>query len=142
MIAIMDPARYKMNRGRGPIRLVITRLSIYFIASISTRLSTMSDKPWIKLIWPAYRYRSSCRGHRWVNVKARCAHRSKHPMLAARAMLAYRPQLKLYIDDREYEFPYKGVGRGHTFTLNYRQEAEDHIRHCVDLHKGFFNEQD
>jgi len=103
----------------------------------------MSNKPWIKLIWPAYRYKSSGdRGRRWVNVKTRCAHRSKHPKLAARAMLAYRPQLKLYIDDREYEFPYKGVGRAGSYKVDYRQEAEDHIRHCVDLHKGFFNEQD
>ncbi len=137
----MDPARYKRNRGRGPTRLVITRLSIYFIALISTRLSTMSDEPWIKLIWPAYRYPSSSCG-RWVNVKARCVHRSKHPMLATKAMMGIRKPLKLFIDDREYDLPYRGVGRGQTYTLGSRREVEDHITHCVELHKAFYNEQD
>jgi len=62
-------------------------------------------------------------------------------MLAAHAMIAYRPQLKLYIDDREYEFPYRGVRCLGTYKLVYLQEAEDHITHCVELHKAFYNDQ-
>ena len=56
-------------------------------------------------------------------------------------MIAYRPQLKLYIDDREYEFPYRGVRRAGTYKLDYLQVVEDHITHCVELHKAFYNEQ-
>jgi len=56
-------------------------------------------------------------------------------------MMQYKKNLKLYIDDLNYEFPYKGVGYGSTYSLDYADTVENHIRHCIELHKAFFNEQ-
>jgi hypothetical protein len=98
----------------------------------------MSDRLWIKLIAPAYGYRG--RGNRWVNVKDTCYHRSKTPELAARALLGTRRRLQLFVDNREYDLPFKGVGVGSTYTIEYLDSAIAHIRHCVELHMAFYNE--
>ena len=82
---------------------------------------------------PKRRYRSSGPGNRWVHVIARCVHYSKDPKLAAHSMMENHRYLKLFIGNKEYELPYRGLDQ----ELNYYA----HIKHCIDLHKAFYNEQ-
>lgn len=99
----------------------------------------MSNRPWIKLIVPACGYRSVGRGNRWINIKSKCHHRSKTPKLSARALLGTRRRLQLFVDNREYDLPFKGVGFGSTYTVEYQESVEAHIKHCVELHMAFYN---
>ena len=101
----------------------------------------MSDRPWIKLILPKRRYRSSGPGARWVHVDARIVHFSENTELAARSLLTEHRQLKLFVNDQEYELPYKGIGKESPYMVDVLQGVIRHIEHCIDLHKAFYHEQ-
>ena len=101
----------------------------------------MNDRPWIKLILPKRRYRSSGPGARWVHVDARNVHFSKSPELAARSLLTEHRQLKLFVNDQEYELPYKGVDKESLYMIDVFQDVIRHIEHCIDLHQAFYNER-
>jgi len=106
----------------------------------------MSDKPWIKLILPKRRYRSSGPGARWVHVDARNVHFSRDTESAARSVMGSDRQLKLFIGEQEYELPYKGIGKESPYKkspylVDVLQGVIRHIEHCIDLHKAFFDER-
>jgi len=97
----------------------------------------MSSEPWIKLIAPPHRYKSSGQGRRWINIRAKCHYRCKDTKKAALQIMATHRQLQLRIDKRPYDLPFKG-GPG---SERFATDINDHLRHCIDMHKAFYDEQ-